>query len=126
MLNTCYLYMREPILVIYDGHCKLCSCSVRWITRNDVHKNFSFLAQQTDRVDSIVTDTPIETVMLMLKGKRYERSSAVLRIAVRLRFPWPLLGIFFLVPRFIRDSLYDLVARNRKQWFGERSNCHIQ
>jgi len=118
--------MREPILVIYDGHCKLCSWSVRWITRNDVHKNFSFLAQQTDRVDSIVTDTPIETVMLMLKGKRYERSSAVLRIAVRLRFPWPLLGIFFLVPRFIRDSLYDLVARNRKQWFGERSNCHIQ
>lgn len=115
--------MREPVLVIYDGHCNLCSWSVRWITRNDVHRHFSFMAQQTDRDDSNMADAPIETVLLMLKGKRYERSSAVLRIAVRLRFPWPLLGIFFLVPRFIRDFLYDLVARNRKQWFGERLNC---
>lgn len=121
--------MREP-LVLYDAHCKLCNWSVRWIIRNDVHKRFSFKAlkaidrplemeQELESDDSVKDDDPFETVVLMLKGKRYERSSAVLRIALHLRFPWPLLGIFFLVPARMRDSLYDLVARNRKRWFGE-------
>ena len=77
------------------------------------------MEQELERDDSVKDDDPFETVVLMLKGKRYERSSAVLRIALHLRFPWPLLGIFFLVPARIRDSLYDLVARNRKKWFGE-------
>ena len=122
--------MREPMVIFYDAHCKLCSWSVRWIIRNDVHKRFSFKAlqamdhslemgKQGASDDSVEDDDPFETVVLMLKGKRYERSSAVLRIALHLRFPWPLLGIFFLVPVRIRDSLYDLVARNRKRWFGE-------
>jgi len=121
--------MRE-LVVHYDAHCKLCSWSVRWIRRNDVHKRFSFKAlqamdhslemgKQGASEDSVEDDDPFETVVLMLKEKRYERSSAVLRIALHLRFPWPLLGIFFLVPVRIRDSLYDLVARNRKRWFGE-------
>ena len=121
--------MRE-LVVLYDAHCKLCSWSVRWIIRNDVHKRFSFKALQAmdhplemgklgAKDDSLEDDDPFETVVLMLKGKRYERSSAVLRIALHLRFPWPLLGIFFLVPARIRDSLYKLVARNRKRWFGE-------
>lgn len=108
--------MKVPILVLYDGHCRLCSSSVKWIMRNDVHKRFSFKALQ-------LRDDP--TVVLILKGKRYERSSAVLRIALRLRFPWPLLGIFFLVPPMIRDSVYTLVARNRKKWFGEHLDCYI-
>jgi predicted DCC family thiol-disulfide oxidoreductase YuxK len=66
-----------------------------------------------------------ETVLLVIGGKHFERSSAVLQIAIRLRFPWPLLGFFFVLPRFIRDPLYDLVARNRKRWFGERATCYI-
>ena len=121
--------MRE-LVVLYDAHCRLCNWSVRWIIRNDVHKRFSFKALQAgdhpldmgkegERYDSVENDDPYETLVLMLKGKRFERSSAVLRIALHLRFPWPLLGIFFLVPAKIRDALYKLVAKNRKQWFGE-------
>jgi predicted DCC family thiol-disulfide oxidoreductase YuxK len=104
------------MLILYDGHCRLCSSSVNWIVHNDVHKQFSFKALQ-------YRDYP--SVVLILKGKHYERSSAVLRIALHLRFPWPLLGIFFLVPPAIRDSLYRMVARNRKKWFGEHLHCYI-
>jgi predicted DCC family thiol-disulfide oxidoreductase YuxK len=70
-------------------------------------------------------DSSGDSVILQIKGRRYERSSAVLRIAVRLRFPWPLLGFFFIVPTFIRDIVYNLVARNRRQWFGRHSACKI-
>ena len=124
------------MLILYDGHCRLCSWSLRWVMRNDVHKRFSFKALQDkdhhlgmnqggERDDSGEADPPPETVVLIVKGKSYMRSSAVLRIALRLRFPWPLLGIFFLVPSWIRDAAYDLVARNRKQWFGEHRDCYI-
>jgi len=68
---------------------------------------------------------PGDTVQLLMAGKRYERSTAALMIAIRLRFPWPLLGILFIIPLFVRDALYKMVARNRKRWFGERSTCYI-
>lgn len=66
-----------------------------------------------------------DSVQLIMNGKLYERSSAVLRIALRLKFPWPLLGIFFLVPPFIRDRIYMLIALKRRQWFGEETGCVI-
>jgi predicted DCC family thiol-disulfide oxidoreductase YuxK len=107
--------MKEHYLVLYDGHCRLCSRSVRWISNNDVRKKFTFKAQTI----------PSDTVQLIMDGKRYERSTAVLRIAIHLRFPWPLLVFFFLVPAFFRDRIYMLIALRRKQWFGEETGCVI-
>ena len=107
--------MKERYLVLYDGHCRLCSKSVRWISNNDVRKKFTFKAQTI----------PSDTVQLIMDGKRYERSTAVLRIAIHLRFPWPLLGFFFLVPPFIRDRIYMLIALRRKHWSGEETGCVI-
>ena len=66
-----------------------------------------------------------DTVLLLMNEKIYHRSGAALRIATRLRFPWPLLGIFLLVPPFLRNGIYNLVARNRKRWFGTRSTCYL-
>ncbi len=68
---------------------------------------------------------PSATVILEEEGKRYERSTAVIRIALGLRFPWPLLGVLFLLPRVLRDPVYDLVARHRYRWFGRRKSCYV-
>jgi len=122
--DSCYLFMNEDNLILYDGHCRLCSWSVRWIIRNDVRKRFSFKAIKDAGFPGTLEQSG-DTVQLLMAGKRYERSTAALMIAVRLRFPWPLLGIFFLVPLFFRDALYKLVARNRKRWFGESDTCFI-
>ncbi len=65
------------------------------------------------------------TVKLIQGHKVYDRSTAVLRIACGLRFPWPLMGIFLLIPSFMRDPVYNMVARNRKRWFGERTTCYL-
>jgi len=116
--------MEERLMILYDGYCHLCSRSVQWIIRNDRRGRFTYKALQEEGLPGTLEEAR-DTVQLLMAGKRYERSTAALMIAVRLRFPWPLLGIFFLVPLFFRDALYKLVARNRKRWFGERSTCYL-
>ena len=116
--------MEREWMVLYDGYCKLCSRTVQWIIRNDPGKRFSFTALQEAELRAF--DQPGgDTVLLMMNGKVHNRSGAALRIALRLRFPWPLLGIFLLVPPFLRNGVYHLVARNRKRWFGTRTTCFL-
>ena len=68
------------------------------------------------------TPPPLDSIMLIYQRKVLLRSDAVLAIARGLRFPWPLLTVFRIVPRPIRDGAYRIVARNRYRWFGQ---CNI-
>ncbi|MFO7932484.1 MAG: DCC1-like thiol-disulfide oxidoreductase family protein [Bacteroidales bacterium] len=139
--------MNHREIILYDGYCNLCSSSVQWVLRNDRKKRFSYLPLQDDRTRSLLEETGAQsreagtqpretgtqprekeepdTVVLVLNDKVFYRSAAALRIASRLRFPWPLLTVFFLVPAPVRDWVYNWVARNRKRWFGERTTCYL-
>lgn len=125
--------MSYPWIVLYDGYCNLCSSSVRWIVRNDRKKRFTYIPLQDDRARSLLQDLPdhsgnekgIDSVVLITGKRAYFRSTAALHVASRLRFPWPVLSVFFLVPAPVRNWVYDLVARNRKRWFGERTTCYL-
>ena len=132
-LVPCYTPVSYPWTILYDGYCNLCSSSVRWIVRNDRKKRFNYIPLQDDRARTMLEETAgpgpdrkgIDSVVLVAGDKVFFRSAAALRIASRLRFPWPLLTVFFLVPAPARDWLYDLVARNRKRWFGQRETCYL-
>lgn len=115
--------MEERMIILYDGYCHLCSRSVQWIIRNDRKARFTFKPLQDEDLPGMLEQAG-DTLQLIMAGKRYERSTAVLMIAVRLRFPWPLLGILYIVPPFIRDALYMLVARMRNV-FGSRNTCYM-
>ena len=118
--------MKGSPIIYYDGYCNLCSRVVRWVVRNDPGKRFRFRPLgPTERKEPAEAAPEEETVILEADGKRYERSSAALRIAMGLRFPWPILGIFLAVPRFLRDPVYRWVARNRTRWFGRREACYL-
>jgi len=67
----------------------------------------------------------LDTFYLIHNGRAYMRSDAALRIAGQLSFPWPLLRGLSLVPLFIRDFLYNLVARNRYAFFGKLRSCSL-
>lgn len=67
----------------------------------------------------------LDSVVLLERGRAYTRSTAALRIARRLRWPWPILWPLVAFPRPLRDWAYDLVARNRYRWFGRRSACML-
>ena len=66
-----------------------------------------------------------ESVILIENGKTYDRSSAALRIAKKLDGLWPLLYIFIILPKRLRDAVYNLIGRNRYKWFGKTEACMI-
>lgn len=116
-------------IVFFDGVCNLCNASVQWLIKRDQKHQFRFapLQGETAKVHLKITDenaTP-QSVILFENGKVYQKSSAALRIAVKLGFPWFLAGIFFIIPRFFRDWVYDFIARNRYRWFGKQDACMI-
>jgi predicted DCC family thiol-disulfide oxidoreductase YuxK len=125
-----------PPLVLFDGYCTLCSWSVQFILQRDPAGIFRFAALDAPaaraRVDAWQrrTGTPSrpttlpDSVLLLDDDGLHVRSEAALRIAARLTGPWPLLArLARLVPRALRDTVYELIARHRYRWFGRRETC---
>jgi predicted DCC family thiol-disulfide oxidoreductase YuxK len=103
-------------VVMFDGVCHLCNGIVQFIVVRDPHTRFRFAPLEP---------TAAETIVLLDGDRRFIKSTAVLRIARRLRFPWPVLYLFILVPTPVRDALYDFVARRRYRWFGRHAACLV-
>ncbi len=115
----------ERPIILFDGICNLCNASVRAIRSADPAERFRFESLQSEAAAELATRFGREpgaatSVVLVDATGWHERSDAALRIASELRFPWPLLAVFFAVPVNLRDRLYDFVARNRYRWFGTR------
>jgi predicted DCC family thiol-disulfide oxidoreductase YuxK len=116
-------------IVFFDGVCNLCNASVQWLIKRDQKHQFRFapLQGETAKLHLKITDENAipQSVILFENGKVYQKSTAALRLAVKLGFPWFLAGIFFIIPRFLRDWVYDYIARNRYRWFGKKDACMI-
>ncbi len=118
----------SPVL-LYDGDCALCNRSVQFIldrdSRGAIH--FASLASPVGRelLARHGVAPGLDSVVFVEDGRAYTRSAAVLRIVRRLGGAWPLLSIGALVPRFLRDRLYDFVAARRYRWFGRAEACRL-
>jgi len=119
-------------VVLFDGVCNLCNGSVQFVIKRDPHARFRFAALQSAAGAALVTratgqpiDDSLESMLLVENDHLYDRSTALLRIVRKLRFPWPLFYGFVIVPRAVRDSVYDLIARRRYRWFGRREVCMV-
>ncbi len=115
-------------VVLIDGVCNLCQGLVRFIIPRDPTGRIKFASLQSDKGRELLLAAGLEadrldTVVLLENGRVYTESSAVLRIASRLRFPWPAAYAFVIVPRPLRNMLYRVVARNRYRWFGRDEAC---
>lgn len=115
-------------IVIFDGVCNLCARSVQFILRHEAEPRFSFSPLQSAAGARLLGShgfptADVESFVLISDGKVYTRSTAALRIARHFKGAWQLLRAFWLVPRPLRDFLYDFVARNRYSWFGKAESC---
>lgn len=120
--------MSAPIL-FYDGVCNLCNGTVRFVLTRDSKQVFRFAALQSDYARDALTrlgvNPELDTIYLLKDGVLHDRSSAALRIASQLRFPWPTMAVFLIVPKPLRDAVYNWVGRNRYRWFGRTDTCQI-
>lgn len=115
-------------VVLFDGVCNLCNGWVRFVLRRDPRRRFRFASLQSTFGTEVLrrqglNDDYLGSILLLADGVLYAKSDAVLRIAGQLRWPWPVLSVFVVVPRVMRDIVYDWVARNRYRWFGKRDSC---
>ena len=114
-------------LILFDGVCVLCSRGCRFVSKRDRRAYFRFvpiqLAEGRPLAEQLGIDPDCpESFAFMANGQGYVKSDAVLRIARELpRWRWT--WVFHLIPRGIRDAIYDAVARNRYHWFGRRDVC---
>ena len=118
-------------LILFDGVCNLCNSSVQYIIKRDKKDVFRFAALQSDVGKQIIETFKIDTsktdsILLYSQEKRLSsKSSAALKIGLGLGFPYNISSIFFIIPPFIRNWVYDYVAKNRYKWFGKQESCMI-
>src|ERR1700681_2080089 len=109
-------------LFIFDGVCVLCSGGARWLMRHDKREIFRFAAAQSPIGQALYRHYGVaidETYLLIDHGLVYGKSSGYLQMLSILGGWWNLLRVLHLVPRALRDRIYDVVARNRYRWFGK-------
>ncbi len=120
---------KHPI-ILFDGVCNLCNGSVNFIIDRDPRQIFRFASLQSPIGQELVTQfgfspTELSSLILIDGQSAYRRSSAAIRIAARLTFPWNCFWVGLIVPRPIRDFVYDMIAKNRYRWFGKTETCRL-
>lgn len=123
-------YNDKPIL-FFDGVCNLCNSWVQFVLKHDRKKQLIFASLQSpygqqaqQEIKKLHGSVP-DSLILYYNHKFYTRSAAALKTAGLMGGMWPLLGIGFILPAFIRNALYDMVARKRYKWYGKREQCMI-
>ena len=118
----------EHPIILFDGVCNLCEGFVQFVIRHDPDAIFRFAPLQSTIGEELLMrcgweENALDGVVLIDDGRCYKKSDAVIRVTRRLGMPYRLLGPSWIVPRSIRDRMYDYVADNRYAWFGKKDSC---
>ena len=118
-------------LILFDGVCNLCDASVQYIIKHDRQDSFRYTALQSEVGQKIreqfhINAEKTDSILLYSEEKGiYYKSTAALKIASKLGFPRNLLSVFLIIPPFIRNWVYDFIAKNRYKWYGKKDDCMI-
>jgi predicted DCC family thiol-disulfide oxidoreductase YuxK len=117
-------------VILFDGVCNLCNGFVQFTIERDKDQYFKFASLQSDTAKEILAsfgldNQSLSTVILVENGQYYTKSTAGLTIISRFGGLWSLAKVLLIFPKFIRDVVYDFIARNRYKWFGEKESCWI-
>ena len=122
--------MDQRPTILFDGVCNLCNATVRFVIRRDRRRRFRFAPLQSDAARQLLGVTEpgavaLDSILLVEGSRVYRKSEAALRIARQLNHPWPLLAVFSILPRGVRDRVYDYIGNHRYRWFGRTESCQV-
>jgi len=122
--------MYQHSVILFDGVCNLCNGAVQFVIKRDNKNQFLFASLQSEEGKQILKElnfpaNKMDSFFLVENGKVYDRSAAALKVVKKLSGLWSFLYGFIIVPKFMRDVVYNLIAKNRYQWFGRKDECMI-
>jgi predicted DCC family thiol-disulfide oxidoreductase YuxK len=121
---------KDKSIILFDGVCNFCNYWVKFAIKRDKKKKLMFAALQGEMAEQLlpqyhINPTALSSVIFIDKGKAYTQSSAVIRICKHLDGGWKLFYGLIIIPKFIRDFFYNIIARNRYKWFGKKESCMV-
>ena len=116
-------------IILFDGECNFCDQSVQFIIKRDPEGQFKFASLKSDSGQELLKqhNAPgdIDSFVLIEDQHCYFKSSAALRVCKHLKGWWKLTYALLVVPRPVRDFVYEIIARNRYKWFGKKESCML-
>jgi predicted DCC family thiol-disulfide oxidoreductase YuxK len=113
----------EKLVLLFDSGCKLCNSSIKFVTKGDPQQKIKQIALQSSQGQEIIAAHPylqdVNSIILIVDGKVFIESDAILKLAQHLSFPYKLLVAGMIVPKKWRDAIYRWIAKNRYNWFGK-------
>jgi len=122
--------MRHQPIILFDGVCNFCNGAVNFTIKRDKQKQIRFAALQSEAGRQLVQQyglpaDDMRSFLFIENSKVYNRSTAALKVCMYLKGLWPLCYGLIVIPAFIRNGIYDWIAKNRYKWFGERHECMV-
>lgn len=117
-------------IILFDGVCNLCNGAVNFVIKRDNSDVFRFAPLQEHSGILLlkkyaIDPQKLDTIILIENDRVYLKSTAALRISKKMSNLWPLLYVCIVLPKFLRDAVYDYIAKNRYAWFGKNDQCMI-
>ena len=118
-------------IILFDGVCNLCNSSVNYVIDQDKKDEFCFLALQSELGKALqlhlnISADNLDSIILYIPGEAYFiKSTAALKIMNSFSGVWKLMQLFMIVPKVLRDFVYDVIAKNRYKWYGKQAQCRI-
>ncbi|WP_347926171.1 DCC1-like thiol-disulfide oxidoreductase family protein [Pontimicrobium sp. SW4] len=118
-------------IILFDGVCNLCNSSINYVIKHDKNDVFMFAPLQGEvggliRKQFQLDTSKTDSILLYSQEKGLKiKSTAALAVASKLGFPRNLLVVFYIIPPFIRNWVYDYIAKNRYKWYGKKDICMI-
>lgn len=122
--------MSTQAIIFFDGVCNLCNSAVNFVIRRDNKSVFKFATLQSETGRDLLsekdfTNVDLSSFVLLLNNRLYTRSTAALMVCSYLSGLWPAMYCFMIVPKFLRDFIYNIISKNRYKWFGKKEECMI-
>lgn len=122
--------MKTRKIILFDGICNLCNQSVQFVIEHDSKNQFQFASLQSEFGQKFLKENQLnasefDSMIFIENEKFYTKSSAPLKAAKYLDATISWTTIFMIIPKSIRDSVYNFIAKNRYRWFGKQESCWL-
>ncbi|GEM55383.1 thiol-disulfide oxidoreductase [Flavobacterium branchiophilum NBRC 15030 = ATCC 35035] len=116
-------------IILFDGVCNLCEASVLFVIEHDINDVFRFVALDSEKGKNILNTIHLDRnkvdsiVLYVAENQYYIKSDAAIEIALHFDGLWNIMVVFKIIPKVVRNVIYDFVAKNRYKWFGKKESC---